>query len=199
MLIMPWENITQIVLAVITIIASPIASKIINNQKEDRQKAAYEMLVKLLDNEKHHKLIITQYFRMATGLKMQYDDIIKIINDNNSIWLIDFLRQMPGFVSYENGVFQYNKRFQNNWYLPWVKKVSNLFNVFGKSLSIAGYLLFSSVFFYLNMIEKISVVWNIVFIILIFFSAYGFVIFRNFQDDNEKLDEFIGIYKSKKL
>lgn len=195
---MPWENITQILVATITIIGSPIVSKIINNQKEDRQKVAYEMLVKLLDNGKHYKLIIMQYFRMATGLKMKYDDVIKIINDNDSIWLIDFLRQMPGYVSYENGVFQHNKRFQNSLYLSLIKKVSHLFNIFGTYLSIASYILFSFGFILLNMVEKISAGWNIVFIVSIFFSSYGIVVFRNFQDNNEKLDELLRIHKNKK-
>ena len=140
---MPWADITKIFVAVLTIIGSPIIAFIVNNRKDDRKITAYEKLSKALNDKNHNKLEVSEYFRMATGIRMSYLDIKKLVDDDNSIWIIGFLKRMPGYVSYEDGIFKHTKRFSGQWYLPWIQKFTKYFYISGKYFFGGGYILFS--------------------------------------------------------
>ncbi|EGR3971292.1 hypothetical protein DDN72_17765 [Vibrio cholerae] len=58
--------------------------------------------------EKQNKHSVTELFRLIHGLRMNYSDIVVLVNDDNCSKIIYALKKTPGIVSFENGKFQYS-------------------------------------------------------------------------------------------
>ena len=192
---MTSDNITQIIITVLTIIGSPIFVSFINKKKEDRRVISYKRIFDVLRNTQHYCLELSEYFRTATNIRLKCSDIKKLVDDDNAIWIIYFLKKMPGYVQYENGILKHAKRFKDKWYLPWVKKFNQFVSIFGQAIAFAGYLIFSFGFIYFGIAEeKNHIGISAFFIIMVFVSAFGFVSASKMKAENEKIDELIGLY-----
>lgn len=98
---------------IITAISSIIVAYIANNKREERNLSLLQKLTELTKNDTHNKFEVSKLFEMTTGLKISYSEIKKIINDENSIWIVHMLKKTPGLVTYQDGVLTYNDRFKN--------------------------------------------------------------------------------------
>ncbi|WP_281628737.1 hypothetical protein [Vibrio sp. St2] len=58
--------------------------------------------------EKQNKHSVTELFRSIHGLRMNYSDIVVLVNDDNCSKIIYALKKTPGMVSFEGGKFQYS-------------------------------------------------------------------------------------------
>jgi len=101
--------------SIITVIGSIVVAVISNNKKEERKLAVQEKLSKALKSDESTKLEVAELFRIATGIRMKHSDIVEIVEDENSIWLVHLLNTNPGYVKYENGKLHYTEAFSKSW------------------------------------------------------------------------------------
>jgi hypothetical protein len=90
--------------------------------------------------ESKRKHSVSELFRILHGLRMNYTDIVTLIEDDECSKIIYALKKTPGLVCYENGMFQYNHQSSS--------KLWNLFGTFIPKMiaGITGSILISMVF-----------------------------------------------------
>lgn len=197
MISMTSDNITQVIVTLLPIVLSPIIAYFLNWKREEIRISSYKRIFEALRETKHFCLELSEYFRTATKIRLKCSDIKRLVNDDNAIWIIYFLKKMPGYVQYENGVLSHSKRFKDKWYLVWMKRFTNFVSIFGQVIAFGGYVLFSFGLIYLNIKSNIHLGVNILFAIMIIFSAFGFVFASNMKAENEKIDELIDLHAKK--
>ena len=96
-----------------------------------RNKAHAELLEKfetaLSIKQKHS---VCELFFLLHGLRMNYKDVVSIVNDDNSSKIIRALRKSPGMVKYDNNGFQYNNFYKKSWFRK-LGNVSSKFLMYG--------------------------------------------------------------------
>ena len=190
---LPWETIIKIVTTLLPIVGSIVVAYITKNHAIDRKAMQYERLNKALNDKNHNKLEVAEYFRMVTGLRMNYSDIKKIIDDENSIWLVYFLQRNSGYVQYDNGKLSHTKRFAN-------EKKRNIFLIFEKWHY--KYMIYSTGTVYI--VSAIALLFakntamSIVAILFLFGSALMFVSLSKDRNKVEKLEDLLKLANEEK-
>lgn len=172
----------EIITTVITVIGSIATAMITNYKYEERKMAILEKLSVALRNESVLKIEITELFRLLTGLRMNYSEIKKIIEDDNCIWLIHILRTTPGYVKYKDGKLHYTEFFRSIW-------VRNFYNFIDKISQITSLILYF--FFSLLMVFAPTLQAKAISVIFLIFSAVLFVQALRNKRYSEKIDELM--------
>ena len=124
-------NMSSILIALIPAVASIAAAAIAKSKTEAGIVKLNKKLSKALDNKTSTKYEISELFRQITGIRMNYSDIKEILDDDNCIWLIYFLKKTPGYVKYKEEKLHYAKGFSNSW----VRKILRTLDKVSFSLS----------------------------------------------------------------
>ncbi|WP_345971327.1 hypothetical protein WCX72_05560 [Sulfurimonas sp. HSL1-6] len=172
----------SILTTILTVVGSIIVAVISNNKSEERKLLAHEKLSKVIKNDDSTKLEVAALFKAATGIKMTYSDVLKIVDDDNGIWLVHLLSTVPGYVKYENGKLHYTKRFEKSW----LRKLFSLFDKVGLYFSIFTYFSFSFALIFSSSIEG-----KIVSGIFVFTSAFFLIHVLKNKLNAEKAAELI--------
>ncbi|WOH37660.1 hypothetical protein RI844_00050 [Thalassotalea fonticola] len=109
---MEFSEISKIVFGIVTAVGT-IALTFFNMSQT--RKVTAELLEKFeIAVEKTQKNSVTELFRLIHGLRMNYQDIIELINHDDCSRIIYALKRTPGLVCYENGSFQYTSIGRNS-------------------------------------------------------------------------------------
>lgn len=173
---------TEVITTVITVIGSIATAMITSYKYEERKMAILEKLAISLRHESPLKIEITELFRLLTGLRMNYSEIKKIIEDDNCIWLINILRTTPGYVKYKDGKLHYTAFFRSIW----VRKVSSFIDKISQITSLILYFFFSVAMIYSPTLQGKAL--SVVFLI---FSAVWYVQSLKNKRYSEKIDELM--------
>jgi len=127
------------------------------------RKIRTELLEKLEQSlERQNKHSVCEIFRLLYGLRMNYQDIRNLTEDDRVSHILYALRKTPGMVKYENGSFRYTMLFANRW-VRLIDKIS------GKLIaSFLGFILMGSV---LLMVLSTGVTSLVAFVLILFFAV----------------------------
>lgn len=173
---------TEIITTAITVIGSIATAMITSYKYEERKMAILEKLSIALRNEFALKIEITELFRLLTGLRMNYSEIKKIIEDDNCIWFIHILRTTPGYVKYKDGQLHYTEFFRSMF----VRKLFNFFDKFSQVSSVILYFFFTFAMIFLPTLQGKAI--SVVFLI---FSAVWYIQALRNKRYSEKIDELM--------
>lgn len=172
----------EIITTAITVIGSIATAMITSYKYEERKMAILEKLSISLRHESPLKIEITELFRLLTGLRMNYSEIKKIIEDDNCIWLLHILRTTPGYVKYKNGKLHYTEFFRSIW----VRKFYSFIDKIAQISSLLLYFFFSFAMIFLPTLQGKAI--SVVFLI---FSAVWYVQAMRNKRYSEKIDELM--------
>lgn len=173
---------TEIITTVITVVGSIATALITSYKYEERKMAILDKLAIALRNDSPLKIEVAELFRLLTGLRMDYSEIKKIIEDDKCIWLIHILRTTPGYVKYKDGKLHYTEFFRS--------KCIRVFNSFiDKIAQITSFLLY--VFFSLAMIFLPTLQGKAISVICLIFSAIWLIQALKNKRYSEKINELM--------
>ena len=177
---------TSIITVVLSVLGSIIVAYISNNKKEERKIQLFEKLSNALSQEKSTKLEVCEYFRLATGLRMNYSDVKSLVDDENSIWLVYFLQKNSGYVQYKDGKLTHTKRFAS-------EKKRKIF-LMVESLQHKYMIYSSGLMYFMSFIALVfakSPKTTILAILILFISAFSFIYASRNRVKVEKLEELL--------
>lgn len=136
----------KIVLSIIGVIVTVIMSQLsIKRLREERNLKLLDRLSIVMDKVNvNNKFEVSILFENLTGLKLTYREIKSILNQNDSLWIINTLKLFPGIVKYEGNKLNYNGLFINN------KFRSTFHFIEGFYLFFFGFILLSSIYLFIT-------------------------------------------------
>lgn len=93
-----------------------------NKRKMDLIKEIETIIAENINNKKWY---ISEAFLQLTGLRLSYNDICYIVNENNINKILFYIKKYPGIYEYRNGKFKYTERFTST-----SQKINKYINVF---------------------------------------------------------------------
>ena len=134
------------------------------------------------DNQTN-KLEVCMIFEMLTKLKLSYQDIIKLIKDDNAGLIIYFLKKTPNYVEYKNGVLNYNKDYNDL-----LLKIERPFRKIQEYIFLILFIVATIIFIFSSSIEE-----KIIMGIQILILGYGWIDAMRINNYSKKIQEIIDI------
>lgn len=85
--------------------------KLTNSKNQKNLNLIKEIETIVLENYNNRKWYISEAFFQLTGLRLSYNDICHIVNENNINKILFYIKKYPGVYEYKNGKFKYTKQF----------------------------------------------------------------------------------------
>lgn len=176
------------IIGLINILIKPIKFMFLyfSNKKEQKYNQIVK-LYKLINSNKNKKiLLVSELFKDLTSLKLSYNNIKTLLEDENALIIIYLLRNYKNLYDYDNNKFisLENEKFKNlkKWFL-------NIFLI-STIISIA------MIAFYIANTD--SLIDKLIYAILLFFFLVYLIMYIKMNEDIKLADKIIKVHVNNK-
>lgn len=183
---MEFTELTKLIAALVSAIGTIAVATYNLNQSKKIKADLLERFDEAKKNKNKHS--VCELFRLIHGLRMTYEDIFRLTEDNHVIQIIYAIKKTPGMVTFKDGEFQFSEIFKNKYIKRADKISSKLFLYFFGTLLILSIILM--------VFGKGA--WAILGLILIFIFSLLFVLQKNELSYNKMVEDIVEKQKNTK-